>query len=87
MLLMHDYFFSVAKKTTSTLHTLLKKFRVDGILGENIKSVTSTVMSLSLAGFGSPRSEMTPRLLVQHPQALTNFKLTGIQRLLHVLKN
>jgi hypothetical protein len=45
MLLMQDLFF-VAKKTSSTLHSLLKKFRIDAFPGENIKGVTTTVMSV-----------------------------------------
>jgi hypothetical protein len=43
---MHDLFF-VAQKTASTLHSLLKKFRINTVPGENIKTVTSTVASIS----------------------------------------
>jgi hypothetical protein len=46
MLLMHDLFF-VAQKTASTLHSLLKKFRINTVPGENIKTITSTVTSIS----------------------------------------
>jgi hypothetical protein len=46
MLMMQDLFF-VAQKTASTLHSLLKKYRIDAVPGENIKVVTTTVMSIS----------------------------------------
>jgi hypothetical protein len=46
MLFMQDLFF-VAQKTASTLHSLPKQYRVPSVPGENIKAVTSTVVSIS----------------------------------------
>jgi hypothetical protein len=46
MLLMQELFF-IAQKTATSLHSMLKKFRIDAVPGENIKSVSATLMSIS----------------------------------------
>jgi hypothetical protein len=46
MLLMQELFF-IAQKTATSLRSMLKKFRIDAFPGENNKSVSTTLMSIS----------------------------------------
>jgi hypothetical protein len=56
MLLMKELFF-VAKQTAKTLHAQLKRYRIDKIPGENIKNVSTIVMSVSRRIWFSKKKE------------------------------
>jgi hypothetical protein len=62
MLLMQELFF-IAQKTATSLHTLMKQFRIDSVPGENIKSVSTTVMSISRRIWFSKKNTFPPEFL------------------------
>jgi hypothetical protein len=62
MLLMQELFFT-AQKTAKSLHTLMKQFRIDSVPRENIKSVSTTVMSISRRIWFSKKNTFPPEFL------------------------